>query len=384
MTALIPDFLNSQRSHDAHTRFAVEDQTFDRHEGTAAHTRNAVETNFPGSQTGAEPQLSLATGDQSSTTGQAANADQPQSARGGPTSPVASDCSASNLITLQRDRIPQPEIITDSTPSVTPPRVADPTLALLSDVLRDLESTRIANENRLRQLTRTEIDSDGEDRGFGLDESHPDVARLAGVVEGIRALEHQATLNLQRAVRKHPLGDWIKRTAGVGEKQGARLIATLGDPYWNTLHDRPRTVSELWAYCGVHVVNGAAATRAKGVKSNWNPDAKMRAYLVATSCIKAMSSPYRVVYDEGREKYADAVHPHDCKRCGPAGKPAHAGSPLSAGHQHARAMRLMMKAILKDLWLEAKAIHDSPGGHWPSDAHNTCATGDPVSHGGAA
>lgn len=285
-----------------------------------------------------------------------------------------------------------------------------PLLALLADVLDDLERTRIANENRLRQLTRDEPDADGEERGFGLTLDQPQVAALADVVTALGKLEHQSTLNLQRAVRKHPLGPWVKATVGVGEKQGARLLAAIGDPYWNTLHDRPRLVSELWAYCGLHVLPaahstsathgshggggqthpsqtsrdahsviagvtkqgdpghrrsgdhttlaGVAPTRARGQRANWSTTAKTRAYLVAESCIKQARSPYRAVYDDGRKKYADAVHATPCRRCGPSGKPADAGTPLSAGHQHARAMRLVMKEILRDLWTESKRLHD--------------------------
>lgn len=268
-----------------------------------------------------------------------------------------------------------------------------PLLALLADVLDDLERTRIANENRLRQLTRTEADSDGEERGFGLTLDQPQVAALANVVDALGKLEHQSTLNLQRAVRKHPLGPWVKATVGVGEKQGARLLAAIGDPYWNTLYDRPRLVSELWAYCGLHVhpvaqkvlesqhlcddgaikqgdpghappeaqgrPAGVAPTRARGQRANWSTTAKTRAYLIAESCIKQAHSPYRAVYDDGRTKYADAVHAAPCRRCGPSGKPADTGTPLSAGHQHARAMRLVMKAILRDLWTESKRIHEA-------------------------
>lgn len=308
---------------------------------------------------------------------------------------------------------PQAGAMGDSTSRVEPPRLADPLLALLADVLDDLERTRIANENRLRQLTRDEADSDGELRGLGLPVDMPQVATLAATVSGIGKLEHEAELNLKRALRKHPLGPWIKVTNGVGEKQGARLLAAIGDPYWNTLYGRPRTVSELWAYCGLHVLPvasqysgeaheasagdgnqahpdhvtpgfqkagvgvvgsvdsshvsreahgrlaGVAPTRARGQRANWSATAKKRAFLVAESCVKVRTSPYRVVYDNGRAKYADAVHQADCRRCGPAGKPALAGSPLSLGHQHARALRLVMKALLKDLWIQARAIHDS-------------------------
>lgn len=238
------------------------------------------------------------------------------------------------------------------------PILADPLLALAADVLDDLERVRIANENRLRQLTRAAVDTDGVERGFGLDEAHPDVARLAALVAELVKAEHTAELNLKRMMRSHPLGAWVSRTKGVGEKQAARLLAAIGDPYWNDLHDRPRLVSELWSFAGYG--DAAQQVRRRGVKSNWSADAKMRAYLVSVSCVKT-SGPYREVYDQARARYAEAVHDNACVRCGPSGHPAAAGSPLSAGHQHARAVRAMSKEILRDLWREAKAIHDAGG-----------------------
>jgi hypothetical protein len=283
-------------------------------------------------------------------------------------------------------------------------------LRVAADVLDDLERSRIANENRLRQLLH---DGDG---GYGLSIGDPQVVPIATVVDGLAKLEHQAVLALQRELRKHPLGPWVKRTVGVGEKQGARLIAAIGDPYWNTLYDRPRTVSELWAFCGLHVLRasqapddthkrpagaainirpgheqtvaheplagseqsspggdsdqsatvtqartvGVAPRRTKGQRANWSTAAKTRAYLVAESCIKKANSPYRAEYDRGRAKYAESTHALDCPRCGPKGKPADIGSPLSAGHQHARAMRLVSKAILRDLWIESAVLHATP------------------------
>lgn len=240
----------------------------------------------------------------------------------------------------------------------------DPVLGLLADVLDDLEKVRIANENRVRQLTRTEADSDGENRGFGLTLNNPMVRKLTRTVDELAQAEHDAILNLQKAMRDHPLGPWVKSQAGVGEKQAARLLATIGDPYWNDLYQRPRTVSELWAFCGYAVHGGHAQARRKGERSNWSPDAKMRTYLVAVSCVKqsAEKSKYRQVYDLGREKYADAVHPFECKRCGPAGSPAAAGSPLSAGHQHNRAIRLMSKELLKDLWIASRDLYTEKEG----------------------
>jgi hypothetical protein len=237
------------------------------------------------------------------------------------------------------------------------PLLFDPYLCLLSDSLDDIEALRMATENRVRSLTRNEADSDGEVRGLGLDARSPEVATAMAMLETMRDLENEAIKSIQRAVRKHPLYGWVKRNKGIGEKQAARLLAVVGDPYWNDLHERPRTVSELWAYAGYSVVGGSAQRRRKGVKSNWNDKAKSRAFLMAQSCVKALGGHYREVYDAARTQYTDAVHPVECVRCGPAGKPAPAGSPLSAGHQHARALRRVSKEILRDLWIEARAAH---------------------------
>lgn len=247
--------------------------------------------------------------------------------------------------------------------SLTKPKartlLADPFLALAADVVDDAESTRIANENRLRQLTRLEADSDGELRGFGLDESHPDVARLAALVHTLAQVEHQATLNLNRLVRRHPLGPWAKAQRGVGDKQFARLLAVVGDPYWHPVHDRPRTVSELWSYCG-H--GDASRRRARGMSQAdlfalGDPVAKSRTYLIAVSCLKK-PGPLADAYYARRAVTADRVHAVDCRRCGPSGSPALPGSPWSAGHQHGDALRVLGKTFLRELWLEARRLHE--------------------------
>ena len=231
----------------------------------------------------------------------------------------------------------------------------------------DLEKIRTATSNRVRQLTRDVADVDGEERGFGFDPADPQVAPFVATAEGLGKIEAEAVKTLEKVVKLHPLGPWIQKTSGVGLKQGARLLAATGDPYIRPEliradgaieAARPRTVSELWALCGYAVVDGEAPRRRKGQVSNWSDEARMRAFLIAESCLKARTSPYRKVYDDARAKYDAAVHALDCKRCGPSGKPALAGSPLSKGHAHKRAMRAVSKAVLKDLWTEARRIHE--------------------------
>lgn len=266
----------------------------------------------------------------------------------------------------------------------------DPFLRLAADVLDDLERVRIANENRLRQLTRSVEDVDGEERGFGLDLSHPDVARLAALVDALKTAEHQAELNLAQLLKKHPLWPWMKTRKGIGPKQGARLLAAIGDPYWNATDDIPRRVSDLWSYCGYG--DHQAQVRRKGVKSNWSADAKKRLYLIAESCKKSRCkacvaqgktregsawippSPdctcladgctYRAVYDAAKIRYADAVHTTECARCTGKGQPpAEPGTPMKDGHREGCATRAVSKQILKDLWIEARRLH----GVWDED-----------------
>lgn len=242
-------------------------------------------------------------------------------------------------------------------------------LAFAAQVLDDLEALRVANENRLRQLTRTEPDEDGGERGLGLSVFNPTVIAMQSIVDGMNTLEEQGIKELERLMKRHPLGPWVKAQTGIGFKQAARLLGAIGDPYMRESQEfddgsiipaHPRTVSQLWAYSGYSVLSGESQKRRKGQLANWSDDARKRAWLISASCVKQKpGTKWRDLYDASRAKYADAVHPVDCVRCGPKGKPALAGSPLSAGHQHARALRIMSKEILKEMWIESKRIHES-------------------------
>jgi len=246
------------------------------------------------------------------------------------------------------------------------PILADPSIGIAADVVDDLEAVRTAECNRLRTLTDT------SERGHGMDPFEDNVMVLTALVNAIENLEKDAIKHLEKSMRAHALWGWAKPITGLGAKQFGRLLQSVRDPYWNDLHNRPRTVSELWAYCGYHVINGDAPRRQRGQKANWNDTARKRCFLIAESLVKeggrtwpmpdgspVASRPYRAYYESIRDKYADSVHAHDCVRCGPAGKPALAGSPLSMGHQRARAIRAVAKEFLKDLWVESKRIHEA-------------------------
>lgn len=274
----------------------------------------------------------------------------------------------------------------------------DHVLEFTADLLDDLERVRIANSNRLGRMTRVGLDKDGKERGFAMPEDHPAVVAMRGIVENLEKVDHQASLELQKAMRKHPLGPFVKQQKGWGDRQIARLLAAIGDPYLREVPDEdgeslftPRTVSQLWAYCGLHTLPAAgqtsidtqvagagggnqpgnqdqtrgdvqstpvlvAARRARGQQANWSTTAKMRAWNVATSIVKTKGE-WRDVYDKRRANTAGRVHAAPCVRCGPKGKPAQPGTPWPLAHQHADALRIVSKEVLKALWRESKRLH---------------------------
>lgn len=270
----------------------------------------------------------------------------------------------------------------DTTPSAPP--LVNPVLALAADVLDDLERVRIANENRFRTMIRGGVDDprlketkkdgtpkystpadlppdkDGEIRGLGLDARHSDVYHLGLLVQLLKQTEHDATLNLQRTLRRNPLYPWVKAQKGIGEKTAARLLAVIGDPYINMTTGKPRTVSQLWSYCG----HGDPSRKPRKGMSQadlfamGNPLAKKRVWLIASKCLMAQG-PYAQTYYERKDATEGREHFTECKRCGPSGHPAQPGSLWSDGHRHADALRITGKAILRDLWVESKRLHEA-------------------------
>lgn len=350
-----------------------------------------TKNSLPGQVRHADTQRSFARQGTHSDSSQVSHADtQPASAAVGLTSPQAiRDALIPNLRAPVGDQLPDPTsnvslipILASSGQGPAPAASANSQslipsrstpglleqyamLAFLAATLDDLENLRKAQENRYRSLTTTGVSEKGHEWGFGLPKTSPLVLDAEVLVDGIAAVEKKAVAHLEDSMRKHPLGPWVKAQVGIGDKQAARLLAAIGDPYWNTLYGKPRTVSELWSYCGL----APGQRRAKGQKANWSAEAKMRAWVCIQSCMllngvpdkngrpRALS-PYRVIIDERRAWTAGRLHSDPCPRCGPKGKPAAAGSPWSPAHSLADGVRIACKTLLRDLWLEARRIHE--------------------------
>ena len=195
----------------------------------------------------------------------------------------------------------------------------------------------------------------------------------------LEVVEHQARLMMRRTYKRivpPELRAWQKASRGVGDDLFARLLGHLGDPYIATPHywegtgkkrtlmveePRVRTIGQLWQYAGHgdphrRKTKGMTAEEAFALGS---PMVKMLVHLNAEACMKQPAgSHYREVYVATRAKVLDKVHSTACVRCGPSGKPAAEGSPWSLGHQHAHALRIVGKELLRDMWL---ARHHAEG-----------------------
>lgn len=239
---------------------------------------------------------------------------------------------------------------------------------LFANSLDDVEGTRIAHEARLRSLTDKPKNKNDTAKGF----RHPPTERyFRELIKDTESAEKALTKKLEKAIREHPLYPWIKNGRGIGAKQGARLLAALGDPLVRQAQvmdgvlieaERPRRgLAELWQYAG-HGDPERSRLR-KGWPVEHNPTVKMRTRLVADSAVQAgvrktescddsngydvegrfAFTPLGQVYLDARRAWAGR---QDCPSC---------KGECSDGHKHNHALRMVGKALLADLWDTAKA-----------------------------
>lgn len=238
--------------------------------------------------------------------------------------------------------------------------IDDPMLFTLAQTLQDYETLRIAEEHRLRifSMPSDVPDEDGVCRGFGYAEDSDEVQVVKGLIDPLKDLEHRTVLSLQKRMRVNPIWPYFKDVKGVGEKTLARLMACIGDPYLRPLDDgsyTSRTVSQLWAYCGMHTMPNKdgeiiAAKRMKGVQANWNTEAKTRLFLLSQNLLRQgirkdkdgnqyAVTEYGQLYLD-RRAHTAVTHPE-----------------WNPGHGLNDALRIMGKELLKQLWRAAREIH---------------------------
>ena len=157
-------------------------------------------------------------------------------------------------------------------------------LRFLADLYMQAQKIRIANENRKRSLDQ------GADDGY-------EAKFLEDLIFRFSDIEDVITKRMSKAIQLHPTYYWLKHVKGIGGVLATKLIGYLPQDI-----ESFSTVSKLWRYCGLAVIDGKAEKNVKGEKSHFSTKLKTVLYLIATSMIKSRS-PYRRIYDDAKAYY---------------------------------------------------------------------------------
>ena len=135
--------------------------------------------------------------------------------------------------------------------------------------------------------------------------SPPEVLRE--ILRELEAIERRLYREVERLVRDHPLWrEYLQYVRGVGPAMAAYLVTVLSPA-------RFETVSKMWKYTGLHVVDGRAPRRVAGQKTDWNPAARTmmwrlgEAFRLQGGFYKHM---YRVFFEESLRKHPDWTKAH--------------------------------------------------------------------------
>lgn len=121
---------------------------------------------------------------------------------------------------------------------------------------------------------------------------------------------------------------WVKDTRGLAEPSVLLMIGSIGNPsdYANP--------ARIWKRMGLAVINGErqrkCADKEKALAHGYNPRRRALMYVVGENLIRARNPSYGDLYRTRKE--------YELKR------------ELTKIHAHRRAMRVMVKQLLKDLW----------------------------------
>jgi hypothetical protein len=190
------------------------------------------------------------------------------------------------------------------------------TLRWLVDVYYQTQKLRIQLGNRIAAVERE------ADEG-----PVPPLPASAQVTfDRLAEAEDALVKDMATALEGHPAMRWLSEVKGIGPTLGAKLLGLIGEI------DSFTTVSKLWRFAGLAVIDGARERPVKGEKLHYSIRVKTVLYLIAGSFMKVKDSPYRAVYDAARAQYA-VTRPTWTK-----------------GHQHLAALRRVEKLFLSHLW----------------------------------
>lgn len=150
-------------------------------------------------------------------------------------------------------------------------------------------------------------------------------------------------LMVQAGEELGPVWKWITSIKGMGEGGlAAQLIAQIDDISSFT------TISKLWRFSGLAVVDGQAEHNKTGEKSHFNRRLKSVCWLISDQFIRQQTPGYVDIYYAEKERLR-RLYPEKVENTGPSKKVF--PYLYTDAHIHNMAKRKMVKIFLQHLWV---------------------------------
>ncbi len=184
---------------------------------------------------------------------------------------------------------------------------------VIADSYMQAQKLRVAIGNRIFAVR-----SGSDDEGYGME-------LLRKWHERLSEIEKECVKYAKVYLKAHPTWGWLKTIKGIGPTLAMKMLSCIDI-------EKADTISALWRYCGLAVIDGKAERPVKGEKLHYNKKLKTTMYLVGMSMLKARGAFTKIYYNEKERQ--KQLHPE-----------------LSDMHIHYRALRKMLKVFLGCLWL---------------------------------
>jgi len=165
----------------------------------------------------------------------------------------------------------------------------------------------------------------------------PDVhdPEAKAIYDKLLTIEESVVEYLASECSRSPIWPWLSGVKGIGPRLGGMLVGLIDI-------ERAPTVSSLWRYAGLAVIDGKAERREKGKKLPYNDLLKKTCFLIGRSFLMGKHPLYEPLYREARIFY-ERERPD-----------------WTDGRRHNAARRKMVKMFLSHLWTKWREAVNLP------------------------
>jgi len=215
-----------------------------------------------------------------------------------------------------------------------------------------------------------------QEEGKLTDQENRYIKKVLEVQKQSEKYEKEYQKLMQEYVESEPIyTEFLSKIRGISAVLSANLIKEFGH-----CENAPH-ISSLWKYCGMHVINGEAPKRKKGVKLDFSLKRRTMVWKISDSFIKQRTPFYREIYDREKERQLklmegeeqdkvrnqqEVSEPMDIRNPTSISEPLIKRNPKSVSvpknkmHCDLRARRKMVKIFLAHYWQACKELYNQP------------------------